>query len=122
MIKPTLLHEQECREAAGKEGSYHTRCWRTKVLREAAGLEVAKLISAFVPDGFTIQIRHDVLVCGGEGPDKDRVWPVVATLGQFNADGSGSDAHFFAAAETTPGVLCKLLAIVLDGRGFYPLT
>ena len=34
----------------------------------------------------------------------------------------GSDAHFVVSGYTREGVIAKLLACILDGGGFFPLT
>jgi hypothetical protein len=39
-----------------------------------------------------------------------------------DANPDGSDAHFFVMAYTREGIVAKLLAHILDGGGFYPLT
>lgn len=107
---------------AGDEGDYAARCLRTKVLREHAAREVAIMLRSFVPDGYEIEIKRDHPVTGEGGT---RLHPVVATLGKWEGIGDqrrGCGAHFFVTADTVNGALCKLLAIILDGHSFYPMT
>jgi len=101
-----------------REVNYDARVWRTSRLRPAAAAEVEKLLTAFIPEGFHVRIELGKLVVDPNGTS--RTWPVVATLCDRNPE--GSDAHIFVSAETIDGARAKLLAIIIDGGGFFPMT
>lgn len=123
-------HEATIWDICGAEGDYAARVLRTKLLTEHAGKEVASLVRALVPHGFEISIERDKLV-----GDANRIvvgsetWPYVVTLRDArlrsddpNEREAASDAHIFCAGRTLAGALGKLLAVILDGGGFFPLT
>lgn len=100
------------------DAKYNARVWRTELLRKEAANETAKMLQAFIPEGFTVQITE----C-------DEQLPVFPHASNYRFRGilrdskiDGSDAHFFVQAYTREGVTAKLLAHILDGQGFFPLT
>lgn len=97
---------------------YFARVWRTENLRVTATDEITKILQAFIPEGFHVRIDKGEFEVPGF-PHAPR-YKVTATL--RCKDPEGSDAHFFVQSHTEAGCLAKLLAHILDGRGFYPLT
>lgn len=97
---------------------YKARAWRTDTLREEASREVTKMLQAFVPAGFTVEIRE----CDEPVPGFPHAPPYKYSGILRDSDRDGSDAHFFVLAYTRSGVVAKLLAHILDGGGFYPMT
>lgn len=101
-----------------REAKYKARAWRTDVLRREAADEVTKLLQAFVPTHFEVGIRE----CDEEVPGFPHA-PRYKFAGKVaDASPDGSDAHFIAFGYTRDGVVARLLAHILDGGGFYPLT
>jgi hypothetical protein len=119
--------EMALHDICGKDGDYGARVLRTEVMREHAGEKVAKLVRAFVPKGFEIRIERDKLVCDANRiVGGNEVWPYVVTLqdARIGTDEheQATDAHIFVRGKTLPGALANLLAVILDGGGFFPLT
>jgi hypothetical protein len=113
---------------------YHERARRTKEIRELASLDVMRLLEAFRPPNYVIEVRKNIpqqpgngcSTCGGTwfGREFDALkaspdtW--VACLKDPNP--KGSDAHIYMMARTREGALAKLLAHIIDGGGFFPMT
>lgn len=88
------------------------------MLCDAATEQVAIMLQAFVPNGFEIRISEtDEEVPGFPHAEH---YHFRGTMRDSRAD--GSDAHFTVASYTQDGVRAKLLAVILEKRGFYPLT
>lgn len=101
-----------------REAKYKARAWRTNVLRREASDEVTKLLQAFVPAHFSVDIKE----CDEEVPGFPYA-PRYKFSGYVRDPApEGSDAHFFVMGYTREGVVAKLLAHILDGGGFFPLT
>lgn len=97
---------------------YQARAWRTEHLKEKAIDEVTTMLQAFVPEGFEVHITE----AESPVPGFPHAQPYKFRGMLRCADPNGSDAHFFVEAYTRQGVIAKLLAHILDGRGFFPLT
>lgn len=100
------------------EVKYAARCWRHEILKAQAAHDVEKMLQAFLPQGFKVDMRD----CDTEVPGFPHApnYKVMATVRDSNPD--GSDAHFFVQAYTHAGAAAKLLGVILDGRSFYPMT
>ena len=97
---------------------YAKRVWRTKVLAQAASIEVQTMLQAFLPEGFTVKIeRREAEVPGFPFSPK---YQFCATFGDPNP--KGSDAHLFVQGYTEDDVRCRLLGLILSRRGFFPMT
>lgn len=97
---------------------YAARAWRTEVLRYEANDQIAKIMQAFVPENFHVElIERESDVPGF--PHAPR-YKFDAYFKDTRRD--GSDAHVIVSAYTREGAVAKLLAYILDGRGFFPLT
>lgn len=97
---------------------YFARAWRTETLKAQAVNEITRVLQAFVPDNFHVKVvEGDYEVPGF--PHAPR-YKFAATVRAKDPD--GSDAHFFVQSYTEAGCLAKLLAVIFDGNGFYPLT
>jgi len=87
-------------------------------LKQEAEKEIKKLLQAFVPAGFEVKISNGGGIVGQEQQSKFH--------GVLQADPNGerknSDCHIFVQADTRVGIYCKLLTLILEGRGFYPMT
>ncbi len=97
---------------------YAVRVWRTKVLKDDAALEVEKMVHAFLPVGFHVKIEQ-----------KDAEVPGFPFAPHYTHQGifedskvDGSDAHFYVQGYSREDVHCKLLGVILSGRGFFPFT
>jgi hypothetical protein len=101
-----------------REAKYQARCWRDKILREEAAKQVTKMLQAFLPEGFIVRIEERE----SEVPGFPHA-PRYKFSGTF-CDGrpDGSDAHFCVEGYSREGVEARLLAIIVEGRGFFPLT
>ena len=100
------------------EAKYQARAWRTDVFRKEASREVLTMLQAFIPEGFIVSISEcDEAVPGFPHAARYRQRGILHDPSQ-----NGSDAHFYVLAYTREGVIAKLLAHILDGQGFFPLT
>jgi hypothetical protein len=97
---------------------YLARVWRTEVLRHEANEQVEKMLQAFVPERFVVRIEEQEHEVPGF-PFAPR-YKFYGTVKDSKPD--GSDAHFIVSAYSRQGVLAKLLAVILDDGGFFPLT
>lgn len=107
---------------------YYVRVKRIAEWRAHATTELRRLLEMFKPPDFVIEVRREVPVHGIYERDKDgkyfqlpdRVWPFLVKLHDPRPD--GSDANVNTWAETEGSAYAKMLAHLLDGRGFYPGT
>lgn len=100
------------------DAKYFARGWRTETLKSHAANEVTKMVQAFIPEGFHVKVVEGEWEVSGF-PHAPR-HTFMATLRSQDPD--GSDAHFVVHSYSEAGCMAKLLAVILDGRGFYPLT
>jgi hypothetical protein len=112
-----------------EDRDYAARVKRTYELREQSAVEIRKLLEAFRPPHYVIETRRNLVPTPAPertwfGQEHDRLaqdpntW--FATLKDPRPD--GSDAHIFVMARTEAGALAKLLAHIVDGGGFFPMT
>jgi len=100
---------------------YLARSWRTQELKKIAQEKCEIMLQAFTPEGFTVDVYpHDnpaqKWCCGMDGFHRK-------LSGYLHCkDKEGSDAHIIVHADTREGVHAMLLAHILDGHGFFPLT
>lgn len=94
---------------------YWARVWRHETLLREAKIEVEVLLNAFLPAGHVIRIEER----DSEVPGFPHA-PHYKFSGYF--ENPNSDAHFFVNAYTREGAKAKLLAHILEGRGYFPLT
>ncbi len=101
-----------------QETKYAARVWRTHILKAEAEKEIKKILQAFVPEGFEVKINEGNAVVGQETQHK------FHGILRANPNGvrANSDAHFFVQADTRAAIYAKLLAVILENKGFFPLT
>lgn len=105
------------------EMKYRARGWRTEVLKKQAQYEVAKMLQAFLPVGFIVEVReeeHDV-----PGFPHAPRYKYRATLCDGRRDEEGrarSDINVNTSGYTREGAQAKLLASLLDTTCFFPMT
>lgn len=128
MMFKWTAEEQRLREKLfgthGKDDqSYEARVARTHKLRGEATVDVRRLLEAFKPPGYVIEVQRDHPVSDNSGL---RQWPFVVSLRDARLHTKeheqASDAHIFVCSETEGGAYAKLLAHILEGRGFFPMT
>ena len=104
---------------------YAARVWRRQTLQEEAGKEVEKMLRAFLPKGWTIDITEgEYPIPGLSFAATDRFSGIFHDPRHDDptTDFKCSDAHFFATAKTREGVYAKLLAIILENSAPFPMT
>jgi hypothetical protein len=112
---------------------YYERARRTRELRDQAALEVMRQLEAFRPPNYVIEVRKNApqqsnvcSACGvtwfGREFDALMASPDAWVACLKDPDPKGSDAHIFMMARTREGALAKLLAHIIDGGGFFPMT
>jgi hypothetical protein len=108
---------------------YHARVQRTYEIKDRAATEIRRLLEAFRPPHYVIETRRNC----APTPKPERTWfgnehdelasnprTWIACLKDSRPD--GSDAHVYVMAVTETGALAKLLAHIMDGGGFFPMT
>jgi hypothetical protein len=125
-----ILRDQQAGRAVEKTNrDYDARVRRTYEIRDRASFEIRKLLEAFRPPTFVIQTRKN----HAPTPCPERTWfgnehdalaadPNTWIACLRDVDPKGSDAHIYVMARTENGALAKLLAHILDGGGFFPMT
>lgn len=120
--------EQRLREKIfgthGKDDqSYEARVARTYKLRGEATVDVRRMLEAFRPPGFVIELKRYQPVSDNAG---FRTWPFVVSLHDARIGTKdheqASGTNIFTCSETEGGAYAKLLAVILEGRGFFPMT
>jgi len=97
---------------------YFSRVWRTEVLKQEANEQIEKMLQAFIPERFVVRIEEqDHEVPGFPFAPRYKFYGTVK-----DSKPDGSDAHFMVSGYSRHGVIAKLLADILDGGGFFPLT
>lgn len=97
---------------------YQARAWRTEHLRKQAIDEVTKMLQAFIPEGFEVEISE----CDSPVPGFPHAKPYKFRGMLHDPNPEGSDAHFFVEGYSREGVIAKLLAHIIEGANFFPLT
>lgn len=105
------------------EMKYRARAWRTEVLKREARYETARMLQAFLPIGFIVDVRED----DHEVPGFPHApwYKFRATLRDGRKDDEGrapSDINVNASGYTREGATARLLAYLLDGTCFFPMT
>lgn len=112
---------------------YHVRAKRTHELREKSAVQVREMLEAFKPPHYVIETRRNVghganpcSACGVTwfGRELDGLMASSGSWLAYLKDPrpDGSDAHIFTISRTEAGALAKLLAVIIDGGGFFPMT
>lgn len=97
---------------------YRARVWRYECLRESSALEVRKMLQAFCPPNFIIEVTK-----------KEAEQPGFPYAEKFHYHAymhdprlEGSDAHIFVQGYTEDDCYCRLLGLCLAKKGFFPMT
>lgn len=139
MLRWTAEHGRLADIVHGRELDKHDRDYHVRVKRNAewkahSTTELRRLLEMFKPPEYVLELRRDVPVHGVYETDKDgkyfqlpdRVWPFVVALkdGRLGTDRheEASSANVNTWAETEGSAYAKMLAHLLDGRGFFPGT
>lgn len=128
-----IRDRREARDTDKSDRDYHVRAKRTHELRERAAVEVRQLLERFKPPHYVIETRQNVGqqsnpcgTCGVTwfGREADGLMASSSSWLAYLKDPrpDGSDAHIFAIARTETGALAKLLQVIMDGGGFFPMT
>jgi hypothetical protein len=120
---------RDVRPVDKSDQDYAARVKRTYELREQSAVEIRKLLEAFRPPNFVIETRRNLAPARAPertwfGQEHDRLAADPNTWLAYLKDPrpDGSDAHIFVMARTEAGALAKLLAHIIDGGGFFPMT
>lgn len=118
------------RDVDKSDQDYAARVGRTSELKERAAVEVARLLEAFKPPRHVIETRRNLIPTAApertwHGREHDALWASasswIAVMGEPLGDGAmGSSITMIARTEQ--GALARLLAHIVDGGGFYPMT
>ena len=96
---------------------YQSRVFRTKQLRESSAKQVEIMVRSFLSkDGFIEFQDIDSPKPGFPYAKNDKV---SAT---FRSDRSPDYAHIFVTAENRDACFAKILAVILEGHGWFPMT
>lgn len=102
---------------------YRARAWRTGILKEQAQYEVAKMLQAFLPAGFVVEVHEDEHEVPGFPHAPHYKFRAKLCDGRRDDEGRPpSDIHVIASGYSREGAMAYLLAHLLDTTSFFPMT
>lgn len=111
-IDPTdaPLHTDKCQ--------YRARVLRTTVMKDHATKEIMVMLQAFMPQGFVVDIKSPSGIHGSNY----RLSGILHKEPDPETGERSTSAHIFVEANSRAGIYAKLLAAIIDGSGFFPMT